>query len=159
MDGCGWTNMLHHCRKQLQNPGTEKQPPHFSSFHPLLLIPWSMGTLTGSHRKFKCCLMRIVRYLNQKWMAWQEKQSQCTSSTKLPRYSLDSFAAHICTRVYLTENTATEGENPFRVNCPFRCAFPPFSSSTHTCPMKRHGSLCKSDSWGQKQKHLNNLRK
>lgn len=152
MDGCGWTNMLHHCRKQLQNPGTEKQPPHLSSFHPLLLITWSMGTLTGSHRKFKCCLMRIVRYLNQKWMAWQEKQSQCTSSTKLPSYSLDAFAAHICTRVYLTENIATEGENPFRVKCPFRWYFHHLVAQRIPVLWKGTGHLYKSDSWGQKQK-------
>lgn len=64
--------------QQLQNPETELQPPQKSSFHPLLLIRWTKGTFTGAHRKLKCCLMSIVRYLNQKRMAERET---CNHST------------------------------------------------------------------------------
>ena len=41
----------------------------------------SKGSFTGSHRKLKCCLMRIIRYLNQKWVC-SGRSNHCTPSAE-----------------------------------------------------------------------------
>lgn len=95
VDGCSSTDVFYHCSTQLQNPGTELQPPpHSSSFPPLFLIMGSKGSFAGSHRKLKCCLMRIIRYLNQKWVP-SKRRNHCTPTAELRtstsvRWLLDS---------------------------------------------------------------------
>lgn len=42
----------------------------------------SKGSFAGSHRKLKCCLMRIIRYLNQKWVP-SKRRNHCTPKAEL----------------------------------------------------------------------------
>ena len=88
---------------------------HWGSFPPLFLIIWSKGTLTGSHRKFKCCLMRVIRYLNQKWTAQQEKQSQYGKVAHQPS---SVFSPPICTHGCHTKNTNHTGRKVPQVPSP-----------------------------------------
>lgn len=42
----------------------------------------SKGSFAGSHRKLKCCLMRIIRYLNLKWVP-SKRRNHCTPKAEL----------------------------------------------------------------------------